>query len=158
MGLEELAQWLMSLPLSRTVRRITWIIPLMQTIHILATAAVLSSVLMLDLRVWGAARSHTPVESAHRFTPWIWVATLVLTATGAVLILAGPRRTLLDGSFQLKMLLMAVAIPVTLALPIAVRNGTARGIAGFTAAVALVLWVAITLASRGRWMAGLLPR
>jgi len=163
--MQDLVQWLQSLPLGLTIRKISWVIPLMQTIHILAIGMVLSSVIMIDLRIWGVSRSHTLVQSAHRFVPWIWIAMVLLTATGAVLVLAAPRRMLLDPSFQVKMVLMAVAMAVTLAFQIALYrnqvrwdNGGARWLAGFTAAATLALWVAVTFAGRGRWMVNFLPR
>jgi hypothetical protein len=161
--MQDLVQWLASLPLGLAIRRSTWAIPLMQTLHILAIGMVLSSVIMIDLRVWGLARSHTMVQSAHRFVPWIWVAMVLLTVTGVALTIAGPRRILLDPSFQVKMVLMVVAMVATLAFQVAIRrnhalwdNGGAGWMAGFIAAVTLILWIAVTLAGRGRWMVGLL--
>src|SRR6266446_1814753 len=99
----DLVAWLNSLPLSLTVRRTLWVIPLMSTIHILAIGTILSSVIMIDLRIWGVSRSQTLVQSAQRFAPWIWASMVLLTVTGIVLILGQPRRTLLDPTFQVKM-------------------------------------------------------
>jgi hypothetical protein len=48
-------QWLQSTPLSLSVRRISWLIPMMQTLHILANGLVLSAIIMIDLRVWRRA-------------------------------------------------------------------------------------------------------
>jgi hypothetical protein len=147
--------------LNRTIRRSFWIIPVMQTMHILGIGMVLSSVVMLDLRAWGVAQSHTPTESAQRFAPWIWYGMILLTLTGIVLTIAAPRRTLLDGVFQVKMLMMAVAIPLTFAFHAAVRrsggweSAAARIALGAMAAATLLLWLAITFAGRGRWMANL---
>jgi hypothetical protein len=161
----ELVQWLTNLPLSLAIRKIGWVIPLMQTIHILANGIVLSSVIMIDVRMWGIARSRTLAESTHRFIPWVWAAMVLLTLTGAGLILAAPRRTLLDPSFQVKMILTALAIPATLLLQ-AVLGGNHKkwdekgaGLAaGLAAAALLFLWIAITFAGRGRWMVGLVGR
>ncbi len=47
----ELSQWVGGLPISMVMRRITWLVPMMQTVHILSTGIVLSSVVMIDLRV-----------------------------------------------------------------------------------------------------------
>src|SRR5438067_13826067 len=98
----DLVQWLNALPMSSAVRRISWVIPLMQTIHILATGVILSSAIMIALRIWGVARSQTFVESALRFEPWIWSAMVLLTFTGVVLIMGASRRALLDPTFQVK--------------------------------------------------------
>jgi hypothetical protein len=161
----ELVQWLTNLPLSLAIRKIGWVIPLMQTIHILANGIVLSSVIMVDLRMWGIARSRTLAESTHRFVPWVWAAMVLLTITGVGLILAAPRRTLLDPSFQVKMVLTALAIPATLLLQAVLgrnhKQWDENG-AGLTAGVAagglLILWIAVTFAGRGRWIVGVLGR
>jgi len=152
-------QWLQNSPLSLTVRRIGWLIPLMQTLHILANGLVLSAIIMIDLRVWGS-RTEPLRDRVRRLLPWLWTAMAVLTATGLVLILATPRRTLLDATFQVKMLMMAVAIAATLALAAALRRVAPDGVsagrmAGAMAAAALLLWLGVTLAGRGRWIANL---
>ena len=64
--LNDLVAWLNTLPFGLTVRRTLWVIPLMSTIHILAIGMVLSSVIMIDLRIWGVSRSQTLVQSGRR--------------------------------------------------------------------------------------------
>jgi len=143
-----------------------WLIPWLQTFHILANAMVLSAVIMIDLRIWGLSQSQTVPERARRFQPWIWTGLVLLTVTGIVLLVGEPRRSLLNGTFQLKMLIMALAITATLAFHIALQqNGKlwdgdpdARWKAGIFAAATLVLWLAVTAVGRGRWIANLLPR
>ena len=157
----ELIAWLTSLPLGLAIRRSTWLIPLAQTIHILAVGVVMSSVFMMDLRAWGYARSQTLAQSAHRFGPWIWAGMVPMIATGIALVLAAPRRTLLDPAFQVKMLLMPVAIALTIALQMAMRRDRADAVkAGWITAVigaaTLLLWLVVTLAGRGRWIGNIL--
>ena len=154
-------QWLQSSPMSLTVRKIGWLIPLMQTLHILANGLVLSAIIMIDLRVWGRSQTEPLRDRVRRLLPWLWAAMGVLTATGLVLILGTPRRTLLDKTFQVKMLMMAVAIAATIALAVALRRMAPGGIsagraAGVMAATTLLLWLGVTLAGRGRWIANLL--
>src|SRR4051794_40265232 len=100
MTMRELTIWLASFPLSPVLRRISWAIPGMQTIHILSLGALLASIIMIDMRIWGYARASTLVESARRFLPWIWVSLVVLTVTGVLLMIAEPRR-ILNGTFQI---------------------------------------------------------
>jgi uncharacterized membrane protein len=157
----ELIAWLTGLPLSLAIRRSTWLIPLAQTIHILAVGVVMSSVFMMDLRAWGYARSQTLAQSAHRFGPWIWAAMVPMIATGIALVLAAPRRTLLDPAFQVKILLMPIAIALTIALQMAMRRtrveaASAGPITAVIAAAALLLWLVVTLAGRGRWIGNIL--
>ncbi len=162
----ELAQWLASLPVSRAVRTMAWLIPWLQTVHILANAMVLSAVIMIDLRIWGLSQSQTVPERARRFQPWIWTGLVLLTVTGIVLLLVAPRRTLTDPAFQAKMAMMGIAMAATIILQVALRpNGVAwdgdsggRKLASAFAVFTLALWIGATLAGRGRWIGLMLTR
>jgi heme A synthase len=163
-------QWLQSTPLSLSVRRIGWLIPMMQTLHILANGLVLSAIIMIDLRVWRRAGTEPLADRVRRLLPWLWSALGVLTATGLVLVLGTPRRTLLDPTFQAKMLIMAVAIVATVALAAMLRRtapehvapepASARRMPGVAASVVgaatLLLWLGATIAGRGRWIANVI--
>jgi hypothetical protein len=159
----DLVRWIASLPLSQLIRKIGWVIPLLQTIHILATGMILSAVIMIDLRVWGFSRSETASERSHRFLPWLWSGLLLLTVTGVALILGNPR-SLADPAFQAKMLVMGLAIVATIVVAVVLRPGdhaiggaaAARRTAGVMATVTLVLWVGVTFAGRGRWISNIL--
>jgi hypothetical protein len=160
----ELVRWIATLPLSQLIRKSSWLIPLMQTIHILATGAILSSVIMIDLRIWGFSRSETAIERTHRFLPWLWGGLLLLTVTGIGLILGNPR-SLADPAFQAKMLLMGFAIAATILVAAVLRpvdHATAGGTAGarktasVMATMTLVLWVGVMFAGRGRWIPNIL--
>ena len=156
----ELSQWVGGLLISVAMRRITWLVPTLQTLHILAIGIVLSSVVMIDLRVWGASRSGTAVARSDRFMPWMWVALAVATLTGIALMLGAPR-SFRDGAFVAKLYLMAAATLATVALPVMLRrNGCGGREAGLSArivgVVALLLWLGAALAGRGRWIAGML--
>jgi len=156
----ELSQWVGSLPISLAMRRITWLIPMLQTLHILSIGIVLSSVVMIDLRVWGVSRSGTAIARSERFLPWMWAALAIATVTGIGLMLGAPR-SFRDGAFVAKLYLMVAATLATVALPLMLRRNACGGKdAGVPAQVvgiaALVLWLGATLAGRGRWIAGLL--
>jgi uncharacterized membrane protein len=162
----ELTQWLASLPVGQTLRQISWITPWLQTLHIIANAMLLSSVLMIDLRIWGFSQSQTVAERARRFHPWIWANLLLLTVTGVLLMTVTPRRTLLDITFQTKMALTGIAVLATIVLQIALRpnaiawdgKSVGRALASTLATAAFVLWVGATLAGRGRWLGLMLSR
>ena len=158
--MQALAQWLAATPASRGIAGALWLIPVLQAVHILAIAAVLSAVMLVDLRILQVAgRSQTMAETAHRFVPWIWTSLVVLAATGLLLIIGEPKRSLLNPAFQLKMLLLALAIAVTLAFQISLRRNQAlwndgapagRLMSAF-AVLTFLLWCAIAVA--GRWIA-----
>jgi hypothetical protein len=154
----ELSQWVGGLPLSLAMRRITWLIPLLQTLHILSIGIVLSAVVMIDLRIWGISRSVVSVEQGRRFLPWLWVGLVVSVLTGIVLMIGAPR-SWRDSAFVAKMVMMALATAATLALPFWLRRvdrqAGAQPIAGLFGAATLALWLGVTLAGRGRWIAAM---
>jgi hypothetical protein len=156
----ELSQWVGSLPISLAMRRITWFVPMLQTLHILSIGFVLSSIIMIDLRVWGVSRSGTAITRSERFMPWMWTALAVATLTGIALMFGAPR-SWRDGAFVAKLYMMTAATVATMALPIMLRRNECGGKdAGVPARLvgiaALALWLGATLAGRGRWIAGAL--
>ena len=125
--MQAFAQWLSSTQISHSIQRAIWLIALLQSIHIVAIAMVLSSVAMLELRILGATKSQSITETAHRFLPWLWTGLAVLASTGIVLIVAEPKRTLDNNpAFELKMLMLAAAIAITLAFQTSLRHRCGR--------------------------------
>jgi hypothetical protein len=157
--MQALAQWLAASELSQGIQQAIWLIALLQAVHILAIAMVLSSVTMIDLRIIGVTRSQTMAETARRFMPWIWTGLVVLAASGVVLIIGEPKRTLdNNGAFYLKLALIVVAIAVTIAFQVSLRRNLAfweespqRWWLGAFALFTIALWCAIAVA--GRWIA-----
>ncbi|WP_143145924.1 DUF6644 family protein [Devosia enhydra] len=101
-------------PLSLAMATSPWVVPTMQSIHIMAIAVIFISVLMIALRIVGITWGGVSIRStANRFAPWAWCALAVLAATGTVLILAEPLRELMAISFWLKMILLVIAITIS---------------------------------------------
>src|SRR5262245_51358516 len=155
--MDALAQWLAATSASRSIQATLWLIPLLQAVHILAIAAVLSSGAMLARCVLVRSLPAAIAVAARRFVPWLWGGLVVLAVTGLVLVVGEPKRALLNPAFQLKMLLVALAIAMTLAFARALRRSGAdrearpRRVAGGIAVFSLILWCAIAFA--GRWIA-----
>jgi hypothetical protein len=156
----QFCDWLSQTPISVTFQSVVWIIPMVQSVHILAIAIVMSSIVMVDLRLLGLM-GHTQSISglARRFLPWVWWSLLVLLVTGAILITAEPRRDLLNPVFQAKMALLVVAMVVTALFQRTVARNMEiwdlspqkRSGAWVTAVVSLLVWTAII--GCGRWIA-----
>ena len=155
--IESFCDWLANTPLSLTIQTVMWIIPAVQTIHILCVAIVMSCMAMMDLRLIGVAgRKHPISRMVGRFVPWVWGALPVLLATGTILIIGEPSRELLNPYFRFKMASLAVVIVVTFFVQRQnKRDATyweARRIAATATGVfSLLLWVGIVTA--GRWIA-----
>ena len=160
LGLSELCKWLAATPLSHAIQTAGWIIPTLQTIHILSVAVVFSSAILVDLRIWRLLERDVPLpDVARRFLPTIWPVLFILLMTGSLLIVGEPRRSLLNSTFYLKMALLALAILLTAGLQRSISSSPnfwdkdrGRRMAGqFAATVSILVWCGILFA--GRWIA-----
>jgi hypothetical protein len=156
----EFSGWLAATSLSHTIQTTGWVIPTLQTIHILSVAVVFSSAVLVDLRLWRLLNRDVPLpEITRRFLPTIWPVLVVLLITGALLIIGEPRRSLLNATFYIKMALLAVAIVLTAWLQWSVSSSPnvwdrdrGRRMAGqLAASVSILVWCGILFA--GRWIA-----
>jgi hypothetical protein len=153
------AQWLAGTSASMVVQKTLWLIPLMQTIHIICVALVFSSVVMIEFRVLGYTKSGTVADTARRFVPWIYVCVAVMALTGAVLIVGEPERSLPSFEFQMKMLFLAVALAFTVSFSHSVHKheeawadkSSVRTVHTTLAVLALAAWCAVVV--WGRWIA-----
>jgi hypothetical protein len=155
--LSDLSKWLAATSLSHTIQTTTWIIPTLQTIHILCVAALFSSAVLVDLRIWRLTQRDVPLSDVgRRFLPWVWPVVIVLLLTGSLLIVGEPRRSLLNDTFYIKMALLAFALVLTGLLQWSLTSApgfwerdVGRRVAGRVAAVASILaWSGIIFAGR----------
>ena len=105
------AEWLSTTPPSVYIQNHNaWIIPLIQSIHIVGIAVVLGSVLMMNLRILGwAGMDQTLRQTSSRFAPWLTAALYLLLGTGILMVIGEPVRELVTFSFWLKMFLVALS-------------------------------------------------
>jgi hypothetical protein len=142
-------------PLSQLLQNVRWLIPLIQSTHILALSLVFVSAVVVDLRLLGVAGRQTLPSLTARFLPWVGWGVLVLLVSGLLLMVAEPRRALLNPFFQLKMAALVVVGLMTWAIARAPERGWTdserRGLARSVAVGSLLLWLAII--ALGRWIA-----
>jgi hypothetical protein len=153
----EFAQWLETTSISVTIKSVTWIVPMVQSVHIVTIGIVFVSILMIALRVLGQARTDQAFDAVmNRFVPWIRNGLVVLAVTGVTLVVGEPIRELMSLSFWLKMTLLAIGVGGALKFTRAVRaaGATAGQEPRFpastrTAAVAtIMLWLLIIFLGR----------
>lgn len=156
-ALDSVCTWIDRTALSQWIQNTPWIVPAVQTVHLLAIAALMACMLTINLRLAKVAGREQPLARVcARLGPVIWWALPVLLVSGALLIIGEPARTLKNNMFQLKMLLVVVATIVTFRITAPLKRSPAhwdgRGATAVLAALASVsLWVAIVFA--GRWIA-----
>ena len=157
--LDEFNTWLGATPLSVLIQKVLWIIPTVQTVHILAISAVLASMAMFDLRLLGLVGTrHSIVSLSRRVMPWLWGSLIMLAVSGCILIIGEPKRALGNSVFLAKMCLLAAAILLTLGFQIILKRDLAGGntdlasphfaAAKIVGLLSLVLWVGIAVAGR----------
>jgi hypothetical protein len=158
--LVELALWLSEQPVSMAISGNFWVIPTLQSIHILALAGAFGSILMLNLRVLGwAGGSRTVGQAVRRYMPWVWWALLILLLTGIGMIVGEPDRELLNPVFWTKVVLVVVTVLLTFWFQTAVRRDVdswevapdGRTALRFGAVALIFLWCVVMFA--GRWIA-----
>ena len=158
--LTEFSLWIQTTALSKLIDTNFWVIPTIQTIHILAIAATFGSVLMVNLRIlqwFGTHRSM--VETVDRFMPWIWWGLLVLLVTGIGMTMGEPVRELTNGVFWIKMIMITIAALVSIwfqgsvrrQAPIWEQTPEGRVLMRTGAGAVIAMWCLIMFA--GRWIA-----
>jgi hypothetical protein len=158
--LHNFAEWIATTAMSNTIQNVSWIIPTVQTVHIVCVAIVISAVFLVDLRILGVFARAQPVAAlSHRFLPWIWYTLVVLLLTGSLLIIGEPTRSVTNPAFMLKMAMLLTVAALTLVIERPLRrnpgyweatSGRRAGVV-VIAIVSLLLWSAIVFA--GRWIA-----
>ena len=153
--MRELAQWLQTTSVSVTFQTVDWIVPLLQSIHIVTIGVVFVSSLMIALRVLGRMRADEPFAAVwDQFAPWMWGGLVVMAITGSMLVIGEPVRQVTALSFWLKMTLLAIGIVSTIAFGRALKPTPSAGNVEFStgakaAAVGIVaLWIAIIFLGR----------
>lgn len=157
--INQLCDWLAATTLSQSLQTTSWAVPLIQTVHILGIAIMLTSMAMLALRLLGlAGKQQSMQQVAARLLPWMWRTLVVMLATGALLIIAEPGRSLPNPMFQLKMALLVSVLVLSYVIEHSRRAAVVRSIPGGAIAGApllglltLVAWTGIVVA--GRWIA-----
>ena len=150
-------EWLSQTSISLAIQTHDWVIPTVQSVHIVAIGVVLGSVFMIDLRVLGlAGRDQSLTETTGRFGPWLSGALCVLLATGVLMVIGEPARELLAFSFWLKMFLVAVGTVTAEVFQISLRKNeieweqslAKRRTTKWLALATLLIWVCIVILGR----------
>ncbi|HSI58968.1 MAG TPA: hypothetical protein VLA16_15520 [Ideonella sp.] len=128
-----------------------WAYPALEAVHIVGIGLLLGSLVLFELRVWGAAPT-LPSGALARLALRVTLAGFALCAASGLLMFASqPDELLANRSFLIKMGLLATA-GLNAAL-FHLRGGVARldAIARWQSALSLGLWLAVIIC--GRWIA-----
>jgi hypothetical protein len=139
---------LQRLPLAVAIRESVWAFPLLEIVHIAAFAAMIGSVLIVELRVFGL-RKALPLPELGRLGAATGLAAFaVIVASGSLLFLSDAAAYIASRAFAVKLGLIALAainmvvfhLRGSLAQPDALAKGQA--------ALSLLLWLGVISAGR----------
>ena len=144
-------EWCENMPPGLWVRQATWGFAVIETLHIMALAVLLGSMLIIDLRLMGLGMTrHPAAELAGLLSPWFWASFFTMVATGICLFASEAVRLSGSGPFMYKMmfLLLAVGVHITIHRK-AIANGVEGAALGKAAGwLSLICWLGIALAGR----------
>jgi hypothetical protein len=155
--MQAFSDWLAATSVSRLFADLSWFVPTIQSIHILAIAAVVTLLGMLNFRLLRITRSGPSLQNlAAGYVPWVWRALVVLLITGILLTITEPARELMNDVFRLKMLLVVALVILTIVLRATIRRSPEywtstpqrRRLGSTIAAASLILCVGIVAAGR----------
>ena len=136
-------KWCESTRLGLAVRDTVWAFPVIETVHLLALAVLLGTVLIVNLRVFGlGARYASGAQLTHDLEPWMLVSVAISIATGIPMMLSEPMKCYESYSFPVKMILLVVAVVFHFTVRRKFQTKLAAG-------VSMALWTGIGLAGKG---------
>ncbi len=104
-------------------KEIAWVIPAIQSIHLVGIGVVLGSVFMIYLRILGwAGMDQTLRQTTSRFAPWLTGGLWLMLATGILMVIGEPVRELVTFSFWLKMFLVALITVIATGFQVSLRE------------------------------------
>lgn len=91
-----------------TLMRTAWAWPIAESVHFIGLCLLVGSIGAFDLRLLGVMK-RVPIAALHRFVPWGILGFSVNVASGLMFVLTEPDQYILNSSFHLKLLFMAIA-------------------------------------------------
>ena len=138
------------------VKESIWAYPALETMHIIGLGLVFGSIIAFDLRVLGLHKDLPLARLAQHLLPWVWTG-FVLNATSGVLLFTSDAVDFsTNPALQWKLGLIGLAGLNALVFQLRIKPGAAPwdrdapapAAARLSAALSIILWVAIIIAGR----------
>lgn len=158
--LYQFCDWLQNTAFGLYIQDEFWVIPTLQSAHILGIGVLFVSIAMIDLRILGVRDQFGPVSvSGRQLLPWTWVGLGLLVLTGLLMFSGEATRCFINPAFRAKLILLIVGVATTAYFQVTVGKAVAseadsaaeRPAVKLAAALSLAAWVCVIIA--GRWIA-----
>ncbi len=157
MSILEICRSLQEMPLATSLRESQYMFPIVEGTHLLALAAMMGPVAMLDLRLAGVLwRTEPATKIRDQFLPITFVGFGVMVVTGILLFWAEAERCWRSPYFKVKLAMLALAglnalvFHSTIDKKIAEwdTSATVPGRAKLAGVLSLVIWTLVIAAGR----------
>ena len=88
--------------------RTAWGWPIAESLHFIGLCLLVGSIGVFDLRLLGVMK-RVPIAAMHRFIPWGILGFVINISSGLMFLLTEPDQYVLNASFHLKVLFLAIA-------------------------------------------------
>lgn len=126
------------------------VIASLQIIHVIGLLMLLSSLLLMSFRLLGIMLEQAPLPQVTRLPGRLfWIGVTLAIVSGILMFIGSPAHYFYNRAFDLKMVLLLIAVTVQLVLfqRVAARDAP-RGLVRLSVALSLLLWFGIGAAGR----------
>src|ERR1019366_269876 len=107
----EFLDWTRDLPLAVTIRNSSWMLPAIESAHLLGYAGIIGCAVAIDFRILNLGlRRQTAAQIAAQLAPWGAASLGLSIVTGALLFSYKPHTFARNAAFPYKLALVHVAI------------------------------------------------
>ena len=155
MSLLAFFQWCEQSGIGDTIRRSSWLFPVIEAIHLLGLGVIGGAVLTVDLRLLGLGLRRQPAaQIARDAQPWLIGSLLLMGFTGSLLFLSEAIKCYYHEAFWFKMVSLFLAIVFTFTIQRRVIMASETQLSSVrskvVAFISILLWSGVGIG--GRWI------
>jgi hypothetical protein len=155
MSLLTFFQWCEASGIGETIRKSSWLFPVIEAIHLLGLGVIGGAVLVVDLRLLGLGlKRQSAAELTRNAQPWLVGSLVLMIITGGLLFLSEAIKCYYHDAFWFKMscLFLAIVFTFTIQRKVTMNEETRLSPvwSKVVAVVSVLLWAGVGIG--GRWI------
>ena len=155
MSLLTFFQWCEASGIGETIRKSSWLFPVIEAIHLLGLGVIGGAVLVVDLRLLGLGlKRQSAAELTREAQPWLIGSLALMIVTGGLLFLSEAIKCYYHDAFWFKMscLFLAIVFTFTIQRKVTMTEETRLSPvwSKVVAVVSVLLWAGVGIG--GRWI------
>ena len=155
MSLLTFFQWCEASGIGETIRKSSWLFPVIEAIHLLGLGVIGGAVLVVDMRLLGLGlKRQSAAELTRNAQPWLVGSLVLMIITGGLLFLSEAIKCYYHDAFWFKMscLFLAIVFTFTIQRKVTMTDETRLSPvwSKVVAIVSVLLWAGVGIG--GRWI------